>query len=195
MNSQISLGFSSFFNRKKLFIFLTLLLAAYFSLPAVSAQKRDNLTKEEDVLVREAQEIDVRMKIFVKIIDRRFLALNDANAAESKQAQKDFNTWGALRTGTREEMLFDIQKTLDEIIRKIDDIAERDQKNPLFPIAVHILADGCRGFIPQLKTLQGKTAEPKEQMMISNSVDACNQIIEASAKVPKEAAKEKKKKN
>lgn len=195
MSSNINLQFSSFFCRKKLFIFLTLLLTAYFSLLTVSAQKRDNLTNEEDTLVREAQEIDVRMKVFVKVIDRRFLALTDAKAAESKQAQKDLNTWGELRTGTREELLFDIQKTLDETIRKIDDIAERDQKNALFPKAVHILADACRRFLPQLKTFQEKTAEVKERMLISNSIDACSQIIEASAKVSKETPKEKKKKN
>jgi hypothetical protein len=195
MSSKFKIQISLFFGQKKLFILLTLLLTASFSLLTVNAQKRDHLTSEEDMIIREAQEIDARMEVFVKVIDRRFLALTDSKAAESKQAKKDFNKWGELRTGTNEELLFDIQKTLDETIRKIDDVAERDQKNPLFPKAVHILADACRGFIPQLQAFKEKTAVVKEQMFISNSIENCSQIIEASAKVSKETPKEKKKKN
>ncbi len=159
------------------------------------SQKRDNLTNEEDLIVRDAQEINLRMEVFVKIIDRRLSALTDANAAQSKAAQKDANKWGEPRTGTRAELFFDIEKTLSEAIGKIDDVAERDQKNPLFPKAVRILANACQRFLPEFKSFQNKTAlSEKEKMLIANSIDDCNQIIEASAKVPKEAPKEKKKK-
>lgn len=171
-----------------LFTFFALLTVVGATL-TVNAQKRDNLTDEEDMLIRDAQEIDERMKIFVKVVDRRLLAIN---APDSKEAQKESDKWGELRTGTREQLLFDIQKTIDEAIAKIDDTAERDQKNPLFPKAVRILAEGCGRFIPQFKTI--KTDGDKERNFLTNSIDECNQVIEATAKLPKEVAKEEKKK-
>lgn len=180
------------------FKFLSVLICALtivcFS-SAVSAQKRDNLTDEEDMQVREAQEIDLRMKVFSKVIDRRLSAIGNPNAAEFKQSQKDVNNdWGALRTGTNAELFWDIEKTLDESIRKIDDVAERDQKNPLFGRAVHILADNCKNWIPQFKGFGEKSADEKERNAIVNSINSCNQIIEASGKVSKEVPKEEKKK-
>lgn len=161
----------------------------------VFSQKRDNLTNEEDMLVREAQEIDLRMKVFSKVIDRRLAAIGNPNAAESKQSQKDINKdWGALRTGTNTELFYDIQKTLEEAISKIDDVAERDQKNPLFGSAVHILADNCKGWLPQFKIFGKKTSDQQERNAIVNSINSCNQITEASGKVSKETPKEEKKK-
>lgn len=157
----------------------------------VTAQKRDNLTDQEDMNVRDAQQIDLRMKVFVKVIDRRLLALADANAAQSKQAQKDLESWGELRVGTTAELTYDIQRTLEEAIAKIDDVAERDQKNSLFPKAVNILAEACRDFTPRFAQLQNKTADEKERLAIANSLDSCTQIIEASTKVPKEEKKKK----
>lgn len=170
------------------------LVVIFFSFEAF-AQKRDNLTDEEDLLVRGAQEIDLRMKVFSKVIDRRLSAIGNPKAPESKQSQKDINMdWGALRTGTNAELFWDIEKTLDESIRKIDDVAERDQKNPLFGRAVHILADNCKNWIPQFKNFGEKSSDEKERNAIVNSIGSCNQIIEASGKVSKEVPKEEKKK-
>ena len=176
---------------KYLFLLFSVLIFATFA----NAQKRDNLTDKEDLLVRDAQEIDERMQVFVKIINRRLFALTDSNAATSKQAQKDINNdWGELRTGTIGELFWDIQKTLDEAISKIDDIAERDAKNPLLGKAVHILADGCKIWQPQFKSFLDKTKEEKDRGVILSSNEFCDQIIEASTKVSADVPKEDKKK-
>ena len=172
---------------------LILLLAIVGLSLTASAQKRDNLTDKEDLQVREAQELDLRMKIFVKIIDRRFLAISDVNAPNNKQVQKDTDLWGDLRIGTSQELFWDIQKTIDEAILKLDDAAERDQKNPLFSKAVHILTEACQKWLPQFKSAIGKTTDEKEKGLILASIDYCHQVIEASTKVPK--TEEKKKKN
>lgn len=174
---------------------LVFIFGAIFCLSLLAdAQKRNNLTDEEDMQIRDAQEIDLRMKVFIKVIERRLLAINDPNAAQSKQAQKDAGDWGDLRTGERAELLFDIQRTIDEAIAKIDDASERDEKNPLFSKAVRILAEGCGRIVPQLEAL--KIDAEKEGIFRRNSVDSCNQVIAATAKLPKEEIKtEKKKKN
>lgn len=176
--------------------FLFFAIAIFLIIVPVSAQKRDNLTDKEDLIIREAQELDLRMKVMVKIIDRRLLALNGATTVvpekKSKDKEKDDSDWGELRTGTIGELFWDIQKSLDEAIVKIDDAAEHDINNPLFGKAVHILAEGCQKWTPQFKTFIDKTTDDKEKGLVIGSIDFCNQVIEASTKVPKE---EKKKKN
>ena len=182
----------SFNDKKKLFVLLSLLLFACGSLLTVQAQRRDHLTAEEIELVRDAQQIDNRMEVFVKAIDRRFLVLNK-DVSQTKQIEKDTDKWGELPTGTRQQLLTDIEKLLDEAISKIDDVAARDMKSDFFPIAVHTLADGANRFLPQLKSQMGKTTDEKERGAIIGAIDLCNQIIEASAKVKRETPKEIKK--
>ncbi len=178
--------------RKRLFIFLILPLAVCCSLPGVQAQRRDHLTEAEIELVRDAQQIDERMKVFVKAIDRRFLVLKP-DASQAKQIEKDSDKWGALPTGTRQQIFIDIEKLLDEAVSKIDDVASRDMGSDFFPAAVHILADGAKEFLPQLKSELDKSAVEKEKGAIIGAIDLCNQIIEASAKVKRESPKEIKK--
>lgn len=190
MNFSKSLSQNFFHN----FLLLSLCISAafIFALPA-GAQKRDNMTDEEDMKVRDAQEIDLRMEAYSKIINRRLAAIGNPSAVDSKESKKDFsNDWGALRTGTNAELFWDIQKTLDESISKIDDIAKRDQKNPLFGKAVHILADNCKEWIPKFRIFGEKASTDQERNAIVNSVNSCSEIVEASAKVSKEVPKEAK---
>ena len=178
-------------NKYRYFIFLTLLFIGFqfFAAPNASAQRRDHLTAAEIELIRDEQSVDRRMEVFVKAIDRRFLVLNN-NPAQAKQIEKDAEKWGELPKGDRAELLHDIEKILDESISKVDDVASHDLKSKLLAVAVNILADGANRFIPELKLQLDKAADEKERGSILNSLDFCNQIIEASAKVPKLSAKE-----
>ena len=190
---KLKLTISNVSDKKNLFVLLLLLLTFYCSAYSVSAQRRDHLTEMEADIVREAQEIDRRMEVFVKAIDRRFLVLNN-DTSQAKQVAKDIDLWGELPTGTRLQLLTDIEKLLDEAISKIDDVAERDMKSDIFPVAVHVLADGANRFLPQLKLQMDKAADDKEKGAILGSIDFCNQIIEASAKIQKTTRKDLKKK-
>ena len=180
-------------NFKLIAVFIFLFIGwQFFAAPSVFAQRRDHLTEMEVELVRDAQEIDSRMDIFVKAIDRRFLVLNN-DASQAKQIEKDLEKWGELPTGTRMEILRDIEKILDEAISKVDDVATRDMKSELFPVAVNVLANGATRFLPELKLQLDKTTVETEKGSILNSIEFCNQIISASAKVPKLNEKEMKK--
>ena len=160
-----------------------------------TAQRRDYLTDEEIELVRDAQEIDRRVDVLVKAVDRRFIALT-GDASQTKQLEKDNETWGELPKGKRYQLLSDISKILQKAVDDIDNLAMREKgmDSALFPVAVHKLADAANRFLPQLKMQLDKVAEEKERGSILNSIDLCNQIIEAAAKIPKENPKEKKKK-
>lgn len=151
---------------------------------AANAQRRDNLTYEEVELIRDVQELDKRMEIYIKTIDRRFLVL-DGDTSQAKQIEKDQYKWGELPAGTRSELFLDIKNILLEAIDKIDDVAENDGKSVLIPPAVHTLADAARRFIPKFQSYAEKTTDKKDLGSLSKSIEFCNQIIEASEKVPR----------
>lgn len=156
--------------------------------PSVAAQRRDHLTEQEIELVRDAQEIDRRMEIFNRAIERRLAVLNNV-----PETEKETDKWGAPPKGARGELLRDIEKILDEAISKVDDVAARDAKSEIFPVAINILADGANRFLPELKSQLDRAANEQERGSILSSIELCNEIIEASAKVPKLTEKERKK--
>ena len=161
---------------------------------SANAQRRDQLSEMETELIRDTQEIDRRTEVFIKAIDRRFLVLNN-DTSQSKKVEKDLEKWGELPKGTRAQLLRDIEKILQEAIDNIDNLAEHDVKNELLPKAVRTLADASGKFLPQLKSQLDKTNTDIEKGAILGAIDFCNQIIEASANLPKEEKKTKKKKD
>lgn len=174
-------------------VLTSLFCAAFLFAYSVNAQRRDQLTDKETDLVRDAQAIDLRTEIFVKAIDRRFLVLNN-DSSQAKKIEKDLEKWGELPKGTRGQLLIDIEKILEEAIDNIDNVAAHEAKSELMPKAVRLLANASDRFLPELKSQLDKTNTEVEKGAILGAIDSCNQIIEASAKVPKEDTKESKKK-
>ena len=162
-------------------------VALFFPVSA-AAQRRDYLTEAEIELVRDNQEIDARIGVLTKAIDRRFAVINNKTVKESEK-------WGEAPKGTRLELLIDIEKLLEKAIDDLNQVAERNKENELFPKAVHKLADACTEYLPQFKTFLASVKDGKERGSLLGSTESCNQVIEAAANVPKEPVKEKKKKN
>ena len=145
------------------------------------------MTDAELEIVRDAQQIDQRVEVLVKAIDRRFAVLNNQPSPIGKNSDK----WGAEPKGTRTEFISDITKLLQKAVDDIDNLAQREEgmKSEFFPKAVHKLADAAQRFQPQFKTLYDQITIEKERGSILNSIDLCNQIIEAAKKTPKDAKK------
>ncbi len=163
-----------------------------------NAQRRDYLTDEEVELVRDAQEIDLRVGVLTKAIDRRLLVLNN-DPSQAKKIEKDAEKWGELPKGSRGALLGDIERILQKAIDDIDDTAAHTKMDAkFFPKAMSILTKSCQEYTPQFKHLIDSATDEREKGAILGSIDNCSQIIEASAKVPKlepkETTKEKKKK-
>ena len=178
-------GFEKVSFRVPLFTFAFLLFTFAFLLSApASAQRRDYLTDAEIELVRDAQQIDLRIEVLVRAIDRRFEVLNNTTAAK-----KDSEKWGELPKGTRPELTSDITKILQKAVDDVDDVAARSMDSKFFPKAFHKLVEAAQRFLPQFKTLLDQVKDEKERGSILNSIDLCNQIIEAAPKVPKEVKK------
>src|ERR1043166_7671394 len=86
------------------------------------AQSRDHLTDPETELVREYQQLDKRIEVFIKAIDRRFAIINGTPQPAPKKKNQDKEDWGELPKGSRAELLDDIAGILDEAINNIDDV-------------------------------------------------------------------------
>lgn len=162
------------------------LLFTFFAVPT-RAQRRDYLTDAEIELVRDAQQIDQRIEVLIKAIDRRFAILNNQPSPISKNSEK----WGEEPKGTRIELISDINKLLQKAVDDIDDVAAREggTASRFFPKAIHKLAEAAEKFMPQFRVLLDEVTSDKERGAILNSIDLCSQIIEAAKKVPKETKK------
>jgi hypothetical protein len=164
-----------------------------FAAPA-PAQKRDHLTDQETELVRFYQELDKRVEVFIKAIDRRFAVIKGTAPASMKKLMKDEPEWGEAPKGTRAELLDDIAGILDEAITNIDDVSRRDEKNPLISRSLRKLTAAANGYLSQLSGLKNQLKEPEEISALERVADNANQIIEVGSRLPPPAAEEKKKK-
>lgn len=151
---------------------------------ARNAAARDHLSPEEADQVREAQELDKRIEVFIKVAERRLLALTDTNAAKSKQVQKDLEKWGELPKGTRAELLTDLAKVLEEATTNIDDVSTRDPKNSLVPKALRKLAEASKRFLAQLTNMREQTQSDAEREALTQATENAQAVIEAADKLP-----------
>jgi hypothetical protein len=179
---------------------------AVMLLPSLARAQRDYFTPEEVELIRDSQEIDRRINVLVRAMDRRFEVLKSDVAAPAV-SKKDTSKWGALPEGTRAEMLFDIKRILRKAIDDIDSLAERPESgvisadrdpkdaksyDEIFPKAVRNLAKAAERYLPVLKTELDKTKDNAEKGSILDTIDMCQDIIAAVPKLPADAPKKKK---
>lgn len=162
------------------------------------AQRRDFMTDSEIELVRENQEIDKRINVLTRMIDRRYATAAIAvqgSGAKSKTSED----WGPEPTGTRLELLTDATRLLEKAIDDIDQVADRreaanrrtEKGEDLFPKAVRNLADAARRYLTPLKAESVKQQDDKELGAILSAIEFCEQIIDAALKVPAESKKSK----
>src|SRR5438552_288470 len=161
-----------------------ILYGTLLSLGIGFAQTRDHLTDQETDLIRYHQELDKRIDVFIKAIDRRFAIINNTAQPSVKKKDKDEPDWGDLPKGSRADLLGDIAGILDEAITNIDDVSRRDEKNPLISRALRKLTSSANGYLTQLAALRNKTKDPDEEAAIEHVADNANQIIEVGNKLP-----------
>jgi hypothetical protein len=176
-----------------------LFTGVFLSSGSVAAQTRDHLTDQETDLVRFYQELDKRMDVFIKAIDRRFAILNgtaqpSTKKPAKKRGEEDEPEWGELPKGTRPELLADIAGILDEAITNLDDVSRRDARNPLISRSLRKLTSAANGYLTQLATLKNQAKDPDEVAAIERVADNANQIIEVGTKLPPPAPETDKKK-
>lgn len=179
--------------KKCLIRFLFVAGVTTFSLGTASAQTRDHLTDAESELVRFHQELDKRIEVFIRAIDRRFAIISGIEQPKTKKLAKGEPEWGDAPKGTRAELIDDIAGILDEAITNIDDVARRDEKNPLIARATRKLSAAATNYVSQLTALSKQTKNEDELSIIERALDNANQIIEVGSKMRAPAPDKKKK--
>jgi hypothetical protein len=164
---------------------LILLAVVSFSFAAIAvAQPRDHLTDKETDLIRFHQQLDKRIDVFIKAIDRRFALINGLEQAKTKKIDKEEPDWGDLPKGSRAQLLGDIASILDEAITNIDDVSRRDEKSPLISRALRKLTAATNGYVTQIKTMASQTKDADELSAIERVLQHAEQIIEAGNQLP-----------
>jgi len=165
------------------------------SITANAFQGRDHLTPKEVDLVKDAQELDKRMDVFIKAADRRLLVIagGTTDAATAKQLKKDSDAWGELPTGSRAELISDIARILDEAITNIDDVSARDEKNPLIAKALRKLAAEATRIVTQIKPFSSQAQGEAEVASFEQLMENADSIVAAANKLPPPVDKKKEK--
>ena len=175
-----------------------LVLAALF-LPLVgnSSQRRDHLTTKEEDQIKDTQILDKRIEVFVKAIERRVRVITGVTTDTAKKQKKDEEVYGDLPTGTRAELVGDVAKILDEAVTNIDDVSAHDEKNPLIPKALRILASEVTRLLEQMRPLQSQAKDDAEIASFELLTQNAQPILEAANRLPppltEKELKEKKK--
>jgi hypothetical protein len=161
---------------------------------STSAQTRDHLTDQETDLVRFHQELDKRIDVFIRAMDRRFAIINGKVPPAERKLVKDEPEWGEVPKGTHAQLLGDIAGILDEAITNIDDVNRRDARNPLISRSLRKLTSTAQGYLTQLAALQKQTKDPDELDAIERVATQANEIIDVGSKLPPPVAEPDKKK-
>ena len=144
-------------------------------------QERDYLTDAELDVIRESQRIDERIGALVKAIERRMEVLTGIKTA---QKEKDESRWGPMPTGSRLDLLRDVERLVTKAVSDIDDVAERDGGSDVFPIAVRKLSASCSSLVPRWEKIADESTDEKEKGLMSRAAGICADVVEAEKRLP-----------
>lgn len=161
-----------------------LTLSLSFPTSVVAFQTREHLTSQEIEIVKDTQELDKRIEVFIKAADRRLSVITGVAAPITKQSKKDNEGWGATPTGNRSELIGDIAGIFDEAITNIDDVSARDERNPLLGKALRKLAAAASRIVAQLKDLGSQAKSDAEVSSFLQLTENAESIIQAANKLP-----------
>ena len=127
----------------------------------------DYLTDEEDQHVREAQKADDRVKVFMKIADRRLAAFSPTTvAATDKKAQEkaaeEERQWGAVPKVSRSQLLLHYARAVREAIAKLEDAHERNPKSSSIPKALTLLRDATDRHLQIIRAIESEMKSESE---------------------------------
>lgn len=174
-------------NRLILIAVLSLLCATM-----AAAQPRDHLTDQETDLIRFHQQLDKRIDVFIKAMDRRFAIINGLQQAKMKKIDREEPDWGDLPKGSRAQLLGDVASILDEAITNVDDVSRRNEKSPLISRALRKLTAAANAYVTQVKALASQTKDADELSAIERVLQHAEQIIEVGSQLPAPATDKQK---
>lgn len=128
----------------------------------------DYLTKEEVEQVREAQPIDLRVKVFMKIAERRLLAAENPQALPSKNDEAD---WGALPKGSRADRLRQYGRAIEETITNFEEAYDRNPKDERLLKALTTFCEQTAKHLQRLEALRSNIADEATRQILEQVLD------------------------
>jgi hypothetical protein len=153
---------------------LSLICAAglWSGLPVQSAgpgqESLDYLTEAEVEQVREAQLIDLRVKVFMKIAERRLLLAEDPQAP---QAKKDEADWGALPSLARADLLRQYGRVIEETITNFEEAYDRNPKDERLLKALTTFCEQTVQHLQRLEALPSKVTDEATRQVLDQVLD------------------------
>ena len=143
---------------------------------ASSQMPGDYLTEEEDNHVREAQAADQRVKVFVRIADRRIRAVAGpaalpAEKKDQKRVEEEEREWGPVPKVSRAELLHHYARAISECMSKLEDAYERNPKSSVLPKALTLLRDSTDRHLQTLRTLAQEMKTESELAALRDAID------------------------
>jgi hypothetical protein len=137
----------------------------------------DYLTEEEDDHVREAQEPDKRIKVFMKIADRRIAAMtggpvvDPADKKAQKKIEEENREWGVLPKLSRAELLRHYARAVEESMIKLEDAYERNPKSTAIPKALAAMREATDKHLEVLRALSSQVKGDGEQAALREAIE------------------------
>lgn len=136
----------------------------------------DYLTEEEDDHVREAQAAPDRVKVFMKIADRRIKAIvklssQPTDQKDEKKPEDESREWGVLPKLSRAELLRHYAKAIAECMAKLEDAYERNPKSAALPKALGTLRNSTDKHLQILRTLAPEMKGESEAAALRDAID------------------------
>ncbi len=151
---------------KRAFFFLAVLNTLGL-LDLTAQEPTDYLTSKEIEQMKEAQRIDLRVKVLMKIAERRLQALEQTTVSK-----KEEEAWGPLLKGAPEELLRHYIKAIDETILNIEDAHSQDPENEFLHSALKTFREATDRYLPRLKALKERLQSTEAQEVLDHAIEA-----------------------
>ncbi|MCS6816800.1 MAG: hypothetical protein N0A16_05470 [Blastocatellia bacterium] len=151
-------------------VMFTASVLAYIPLAFPMQESGEYLTSKEIEQMKEAQRIDLRVKVLMKIAERRLQALEQTATSPSKKKEEE--AWGPLPKGTPEELLQHYIKAIDETILNIEDAHSQDPENEFLHSALKAFREATDRYLLRLKALKDGLKSPEAQETLDRAIEA-----------------------
>lgn len=143
--------------------------------PSRAQRKGEYLTEGEMDLVKEMRDIANRTEVFLKIANRRLLAIGGAEYKDER-----FRKYGPLPTGSQIELLDDYHHAIDELMIKLDDEFERAKMSESMKKALGFVGPEIERQIKELKALKPKLTERDVERYYKRALESAELLQEGT---------------
>jgi hypothetical protein len=160
--------------RRMAITFLPLLCMAWLGLGLSSElagpgqESLDYLTEQEVEHVRDAQPIEMRVKVFMKIAERRLLLAEDPQASQTKKDEAD---WGPLPKGSRADMLKQYGRAIEETITNFEDAYDRNPKDERLLKGLTTFCEFTAKHLQRLEALRTNLTDEATRQILEQTLD------------------------